>query len=122
MKLLTQKESPALLEALYNGEGCEIKALNIVDSANMSITLGVQDQRRDNDWMDLELYFYEVFAAKLLNDEQLSKLSTDNGFSLVFDGERVLFAFDKAESFNDTLEQEFYIICKNVKYDEKPFS
>lgn len=122
MKPLSSTEASELIEAIYNGEGCEIKSLNIVDSATMSMTLGVQDKRRENDWIDLELYFYEVFAAKLLNDEQLPRLSTENGFSLVFDGERILFAFDRIASFNDTLEQEFYIVCKDVKYDEKPFS
>lgn len=121
MKPLLKKDINTFLERFDNFCGSEIHSVKINSQESISVFIQCQDTAKDFDWITLELHFFEVEGAKLLEDNKLKFIDLDDGLTLSNENDKFVFSIEKHYNISDTENSSFYIIAKSLKYKEGVF-
>jgi len=108
------------LERFEHFKDAEFRSVQIISATQIKLIFAVQDKARAYDWITMELDFYGVSDAKLIEDTKLSFIDMSDGIS-IFKDTLFLFAigeYNNSTNINDSL---FYIKADNIKYKEGSF-
>ena len=120
IKPLNLSAATALMDRIDQGIGGELRAINVISQATISIQISVQDKARGFDWIDLIFQVNEVKDAKLVSDNLLTQLDCSEGITLDIASSYAAFALGEYKGRCE--EASLYIIGSSMGYDELPFS
>jgi len=121
MRPLLQTELVKFTKRFANFRDAEIRSLELIAPTQIKLTLALQDEARAFDWITLELEFYGVSDAKLLDESKLSFVDMSEGATLIYDNERFAFAIGECYNISSIKSSILYIIASNIKYKENQF-
>jgi len=120
MKPLLAKDLAAFMQRFNNFKDGEFRSLEVISPTTMKITLAGQDEARVFNWISLELEFNGVRDAKLLDSSKLHLVDMSDGVNLI-DDEGVAFGLGNYDNISSIKNSSFYIICRDIKYQEGNF-
>ncbi|WP_457747671.1 hypothetical protein [Sulfurimonas sp.] len=121
MKPLHAKDLHAFLQRFEAFKESEIREFTLISPTEMHITLTAQDGARAFDWLTITLAFSQVEDAKLLGDNQLNFIDTNDGICLIHEDGKFAFAPEACYNTSNVKNAPFYILSKGLKYQEGPF-
>ncbi len=122
VKPLASATAASLCERIVNGEGAMLRSLALNGPTSATLTLSVQDKQRGFDWIDMTFEINGLSDAKLVDDNQLDFIDTDEGITIVFEDGLWGLGIGRYESLGALKSAPLYLIGTSVKYAEAPFS
>lgn len=123
MKPLTgEAAASSLLERILNGEDAMLRSLVLNGPTTAVLTLSVQDKQRGFDWIDIAFEISGMQDAKLVNDNQLDFIDTEDGITIVFEEGEWGLGIGRFGSLEALKSAPLYLIGTTLKYSEAPFS
>jgi len=120
--LASAQAAKALCERIVNGEGAMLRSLALNGPTSASITLSVQDKQRGFDWIDMTFEINGLSDAKLVDDDKLGFVDTDEGVTIVFEGGSWGFGIGRYGNLGALKSAPLYLIGSSLKVGEAPFS
>lgn len=121
MKPLTQKGLTEFLDRFDHFKGGELRSVDVINPFEIKVVLAAQDVARAYDWITIELFFYEVQAANLVEENQLAYLDIDDGINILFNENKFAFAIGECYNISNVKSSSLYIISNALKYQEGQF-
>jgi hypothetical protein len=121
MKPLLAKDLTNFTKRFSNFINCEIRTIEIITSTTIILSLATQDESREFDWISLNLEFYSVSDAKLIDESKFHLLDTSEGISLIYDKDSFAFAIGNYKNISGIKNAVIYVIASNIKYEENKF-
>jgi hypothetical protein len=112
----------ALRERILSGEGAMLRSLRLHGPSTASLTLSVQDKQRGFDWIDLTFEMHGISDARLIDDEKLDFLDTDDGITVLFEEGLWGLGVGRYSGLKALRDAPLYLIGTSLKYEEAPFS
>ncbi len=123
MKPLTGSAAAStLLARTLNGEGAMLRSLNMQGPTTALLTLCVQDKHRGFDWINITFEVSGIQDAKLVNDNQLDFIDTEDGITLLFEEGVWGLGIGRYQTTEALKSAPLYLIGTSLKYEEAPFS
>jgi hypothetical protein len=120
--LATNAAASTLLARLLNGEGAMLRSLKMQSPTKTLLTLSVQDKHRGFDWIDITFEISGIQDAKLVNDNQLDFIETEDGITIVFEEGVWGLGIGRYQTLEALKSAPLYLIGTSLKYEEVPFS
>jgi hypothetical protein len=120
--LPTAAAASTLCERILNGEGAMLRALSVGGPASASLTLSVQDKQRGYDWIDVTFEINGLNDAKLVDDNQLDFIDTDEGITVLFEEGLWGLGVGRYDTLGALKSAPLYLVGTSLKYEEAPFS
>ncbi len=121
MKPLNPLSAKTLLERIDNAANAELRSVTVLGPVTMQLRMSVQDRNRGFDWIDLVFEVDGVADARLVDDAKLAYVDTDEGISLIFEGEHVGFGVGSYATVEAVRSAPLYMIGRSMKCAEAPF-
>ena len=112
---------PIDLQRFNNFKDAELRSLEVVSPTHIKMDIALQDSARAFDWIALELDFYGVKDAKLIEQNQLKFIDMSEGLTLLQQNNEFAFASGACYNISNIKNATFYIISEDFKYQEKQF-
>lgn len=120
--LASSAAAASLCERILNGEGAILRSLTLEGPTSASLSLSVQDKQRGYDWIDITFEISGLSDAKLVDDNQLEFIDTDEGITLLFENGSWGFGIGSYGSLGALKSAPLYLVGTSAKYEEAPFS
>lgn len=117
-KPLTQEGIQQLEERFDHFRGAELISLDTHNPQEVSLRLHLQDKARDFDWIALEIFFYGIKDAILLDNSKLKAMDLHDGISIIISEGHFALGYSRCKNIEEIKEQAFYIIAQSVKVKE----
>ncbi len=101
--------------------GGVLRRIEIKNPTTVSLHLSVQDERRDFDWINLELEVSSVIDVRLIEDRHLAHLDMEEGITVMFEGGKVIIAIGEYDYIESAQSAPLYILGGALKYQEDIF-
>jgi len=121
MKPLNKEEITKFLERFDDFKESEIRSLKIISPMEIELQFAVQDKARAFDWITVDMNFFGVTDARMVENKNLDYLVTDNGVTLINDNDTFAFALGHYQNTTALKDAQLYIISKSIKYNEGAF-
>ncbi|WP_457743194.1 hypothetical protein [Sulfurimonas sp.] len=121
MKPLNKNNLSTFLKRFDNFKDAELRSFEVVSANEMKLTLATQDSARAFDWITIELSFYDITDANLIEDNKLHLIDMNDGISLFENDAQFAFAIGECYNISTIRNSILYIICKSLKYKEGSF-
>jgi len=122
MKPLLSENIKEFERRFNSAKDAELKYVTVLDPTTMCITIGVQDESRAFDWIDLELKVSSVSDARLVDENKFSFIDTSDGISIIYKNGEVIVAVGSYKSFEAAVNAPLFIKGGTLKYQENSFS
>jgi hypothetical protein len=110
-----------LSERFLSFKDAQLQTLTIVSPTEIKLSIAVQDTARSFDWISLELHFYEVQDASLLDEKKFPYIDTSSGMTLLQEDGYIAFGTGECYNIENIKNQTLYIIAKTLKTSESAF-
>jgi hypothetical protein len=120
--LASTAAASSLCARILNGEGAMLRTLVLNDPTSVTLTLSVQDKQRGFDWIDIAFEINGLNDAKLVDDNRLGFIDTDEGITILFEDGLWGLGIGRYESLGALKSAPLYLIGTSAKYAEAPFS
>ncbi len=121
VKPLLEKDLDFFLKRFNNFIDAELRHVEIVSPATISITIATQDSARAFDWITVKLEFSGVSDAKLLDTNKLSFVDMSDGTTLLYEDTVFAFGISKCSNLSGIKTSTCFIIGSDLKYQEGSF-
>ncbi len=111
-----------LLKRIENGEGAMLRSLSLDGPATARLRVSVQDKHRGFDWIDLEFEISGITDARLVDDNTLAMIDTDDGLSIVCENGKWGIGIGRFHGLEALKSSALYLVGGGLKYEEMPFS
>lgn len=111
-----------LSDRILHGEGAILRSISLGGPTSATLSLSVQDKQRGFDWIDVSFEMSGMSDAKLVDDNQLGFLDTEEGLTVLFEDGTWGLAVGRYESLQALRSAPLYLIGTSLKYAEAPFS
>ena len=109
------------LERFLDFKDAEFRSLEIINPLEIHLVFAVQDKARSFDWISLELQFFGVKNARLLENSKLSFLDMADGITIINDENSLAFAIGEYNNVVAIENAPLFIIASDMKYKEGQF-
>ena len=109
------------LERFSHFRDAEFRSLEILSPSEIKMTFATQDSARDFDWITVELQFYGVSDARLLQEHQLSLVDLSDGISILKEGTGFAFGVGECYNLSTIKSSSCFVIFSTLKYKEGLF-
>ena len=120
--IFDQKSADTLTERILNAEGAMLRSLQLNGPTTAALTLCVQDKQRGFDWIDIVFEISGMHDARLVDDNKLEMIDTDEGLTVVFGSGSVGLGVGSYRSLEALKSAPLYLVGTSIKYEEAPFS
>jgi len=112
----------ALSERILNGEGAMLQTLEMNGPTSATLRMSVQDKQRGFDWIDILFEMNGMNDARLVDDDKLGFIGTDEGITIVFENGVWGLGIGRYGSLRALQSAPLYLAGASLKYEEAPFS
>jgi len=112
---------PIDLQRFDNFKDAELRSLEIVSPTHVKLRVAVQDKARAFDWITLELDFINVTDARLIEQNKLAYVDMSEGANILHVEKEFAFGIGACYNISTVKNSTFYIISKDLKYQEGQF-
>jgi len=108
------------LERFEHFKDAEFRSVEIISPTQVKLIFAVQDKARAYDWITMELHFYGVKDAKLLEERKLHLIDMSDGVT-IHKGTLFSFAIGEYNNIKNMNSSLFYIQADDIKYTQGNF-
>ncbi len=109
------------LERFLNFKDAEFRSLEVINPTEIHLSFAVQDKARDFDWITLDLKFFGVKNARLIENSKLSFLDMSDGISIIIEDGILAFALGEYNTLKSIQNAPLFIIASDMKHTESKF-
>lgn len=120
--LSSASAASALSERILHGEGAMLRSLALGGPTSATLRMSVQDKQRGFDWIDITFEMHGIRGARLVDDDKLGFIDTEDGITLVFENGEWGVGIGRYASLRTLESAPLYFIGTSLKYAEGPFS
>ena len=120
--LSSASAASSLSERILHGEGAMLHSLNLGGPTSATLRISVQDKHRGYDWIDMMFEINGMNDARLIDDDKLGFLDTDEGITIMFENGMWGLGVGRYGSLEALKSAPLYCIGASLKYEEAPFS
>lgn len=121
MKPLLASQLESFLDRFNFCREGEFRSFEVLDPTTFVLTYAVQDKAKEYDWITLSLLFSDVEDARLLDENKMRMANMDDGISLFYEDGKFYFSYGYSQNIRAISNATYYIITKNIKFEEGQF-
>ena len=121
MKPLVSADIDKFVDRFNHFIDAEFRSIEILSNGSIKFTFALQDKTREYDWISLELEFYGVSDAKLLDDTKISFVDMSDGVTFLDIDNKFAFAIGNYNSYSPLKDSICFIVSDSIKYQERTF-
>ena len=120
--LSSASAASALSERILHGEGAMLRTLRLGGPTSATLRISVQDKQRGFDWIDITFEMNGISDARLVDDDKLGFIDTEDGITIVFEDGAWGLSAGRYKNLQALKSAPLYFIGTSLKYEEAPFS